>query len=190
MSFIGMSLAKSAVESRQPRNHKLFKCRRGLFSLSASVTPSGAARVSALFVGPSCWRRGALGLRARAWRTPAHREPVPSEGARDAKRSLATPSANAFWFVATHHPLCHHRTAGSCGHRIGRLVGNARVMRREFCLGGAQRRQDRTLAPHHRRAGPATELGRCDRASAEDRPPALDGAGRADGGSPRPKGIG
>ena len=94
--FIGTSLAKSAVEFWQPRNHKVSKRRRGLFierERDAICVTFNLHDFLAVVIDPGRrpWKLWACG--ASAANVIANRS---SEVART-KRSLATLSANAFW---------------------------------------------------------------------------------------------
>src|ERR1700737_5405043 len=98
MSFIGASLAKSAVEFRQPRNHKVSKRRRGLFikrERDAICATFDLHDFLAVVISPGR-RPWSFGLAGRQ-RGERDREPFGGSGTNDPIARYAARKSLLFW---------------------------------------------------------------------------------------------
>src|SRR6202171_1282710 len=149
MSFIGASLAKSAVEFWQSRNHKVSKRRRALViegERDAICPTFNLHDFLAVVIGPGR-RPWSFGLAGRE-RGERDREPFIGGSTHETIASQAV--SQCFLVVPTPHPLCQLHPAPAAGLRCwpdrvdqapwqGPRDGDEA---REFCFVDAERRHD------------------------------------------------
>src|SRR5260370_32304607 len=118
MSFIGATLAKSAVEFRQPRNHKVSKRRRGFFikrERDAICATFDLHDFLAVVIGPGRlpWSFGLAG------RERGERDREPFIGSSTHETIAGHAVSQCLLVVATHHPLYQLHPTPAAGLRRG-----------------------------------------------------------------------